>query len=213
MTRSILAENSPYYESGIRLTYTTDNDHWSFAALLLNGWQRIRPLRGIGLQHIGTQISFTPSSSLTLNYSSFWGSDTPDSDRLFRHFHNLYVISKLSERFTTIAGLDIGFQQKQRGSSSYNSWYSYVGILRYQLTKKMMINIRGEMYVDLDEVLISTPYTEGFYTRSASINVDYQIWKRTLIRVEARKFNSRTALFPGNDRNYLMFTGSVSTAF
>ncbi len=42
LTRSILAENSPYYEAGIRGSYTSKNEKWYLSILLLNGWQRIK---------------------------------------------------------------------------------------------------------------------------------------------------------------------------
>src|SRR6478736_3247043 len=41
LTRSILADNSPYYEAGAKISYTTDNERWFLSAMILNGWQRI----------------------------------------------------------------------------------------------------------------------------------------------------------------------------
>lgn len=42
VTRSILAENSPYFETGIKLSYTSPSEKWNVAGLVLNGWQRIQ---------------------------------------------------------------------------------------------------------------------------------------------------------------------------
>lgn len=39
LTRSLFAENSPYYLSGTKLTYNP-NEHWEFAVIICNGWQR-----------------------------------------------------------------------------------------------------------------------------------------------------------------------------
>lgn len=41
LTRSILAENSPYYETGIKLNYTNKKQDLYIAFHLLNGWQKI----------------------------------------------------------------------------------------------------------------------------------------------------------------------------
>lgn len=41
LTRSIMADNSPYYESGARLTYEVD-PKLTLTGLVLNGWQNIR---------------------------------------------------------------------------------------------------------------------------------------------------------------------------
>lgn len=46
LTRSLLAENSPYYEAGLRFSYTTADEKWFLSALLLNGWQRIKRPEG-----------------------------------------------------------------------------------------------------------------------------------------------------------------------
>ena len=40
LTRSILAENSPYFMTGIKYNYKP-SDKWSFSGLVTNGWQRI----------------------------------------------------------------------------------------------------------------------------------------------------------------------------
>lgn len=37
LTRSISAENSPYYESGAKISYSTPDNNWTISALLLNG--------------------------------------------------------------------------------------------------------------------------------------------------------------------------------
>ncbi len=44
LTRSILAENSPYFESGIKLNYTNKKQDVYVAMHLLNGWQKLQLL-------------------------------------------------------------------------------------------------------------------------------------------------------------------------
>ncbi|HRF17352.1 MAG TPA: outer membrane beta-barrel protein, partial [Chitinophagaceae bacterium] len=41
LTRSILADNTPYFEAGAKISYTTDDGKWFFSGMALNGWQRI----------------------------------------------------------------------------------------------------------------------------------------------------------------------------
>ncbi len=73
LTRSLLAENSPYFESGVKLSYTTNNNKLTVSALALNGWQRITRLEGNSLMSWGSQIFYKPTENLTLNYSTFIG--------------------------------------------------------------------------------------------------------------------------------------------
>ena len=58
LTRSILAENSPYYESGIKLSYTSTNEKLYLAAMYLNGWQRIQRVIGNQSPAFGTQLIY-----------------------------------------------------------------------------------------------------------------------------------------------------------
>ena len=65
LTRSILADNTPYYESGAKITYTSDNSKWFFSGLVLNGWQHIQRPDGNNTPAFGTQITFTPNDKVT----------------------------------------------------------------------------------------------------------------------------------------------------
>jgi hypothetical protein len=60
LTRSILADNSPYYESGAKLSYTSKNEKWFISGLILNGWQRIQRVEGNNLPAFGHQLTFKP---------------------------------------------------------------------------------------------------------------------------------------------------------
>src|SRR5690606_28884320 len=71
LTRSIMAENSPYLETGARLGYTSSNGKWLLSVLALNGWQRIQRIAGNSLISWGTQLQFKPSGKVLLNYSTF----------------------------------------------------------------------------------------------------------------------------------------------
>ncbi len=81
LTRSILADNTPYYEAGAKVSYNTPDGKWFLSALVLNGWQRIQRVDGNSLPSFGTQVMFKPTDEITLNSSTFIGTDKPDSAR------------------------------------------------------------------------------------------------------------------------------------
>ena len=148
LTRSILAENSPYYLAAAKVTWQPDSV-WTASFLVCNGWQRIRPLPGNTLPGFGTQIIYAPNNKLTLNWSTFVGTDSPDSARTMRYFSNLYGVGNvLGGRLTITAGFDFGVQQQAKGSASYALWYSPVLIGRAVLSEKWAIALRGEWYSD-----------------------------------------------------------------
>ena len=198
LTRSMMADNSPYFESGAKLSYTSDNEKWFVSGLVLNGWQRIQRLNGNNTPALGHQLTFTPSDNVTLNSSSFIGSDTPDSTRQMRYFHNFYGQFQVSERLGLIAGFDLGAQQQAKGSSDYYTWYSPVLIAQYMVSDKVKIAARGEYYSDANQVIIATGTPNGFQTLGYSANLDYMITEDVWWRIEARGFSSKDQVFEKN---------------
>jgi hypothetical protein len=195
LTRSILADNTPYYESGVKLSYTSKNEKWFVSGLILNGWQRIQRVEGNNLPAFGHQLTFKPNSKWTLNSSSFVGSDTPDSIRQWRYFHNFYGIFQMNNRFGLTFGFDVGAQQKSKNSTEYNTWYSPVVIARFSLNDKLNLAVRGEYYGDKNGVIIGTGTPNGFKTFGYSANFDYKISDLLLWRIEARGFSSKDEIF------------------
>jgi len=195
LTRSILAENSPYFEAGAKLTYTTDNGKWLFSGMALNGWQRITRVNGNSLMSWGTQLQFKPSDKVLLNYSTFIGTDKPDSARLLRFFHNIYGIFSLSDKVGLTVGFDIGIEERTPNANSKNTWYAPVGILKYSINNKWAIAGRVEHYNDKNGAIISTATPNGFQTTGYSLNIDYGPVKNVLVRFEGRSLGSKDAIF------------------
>ena len=200
LTRSMLAENSPYYETGAKVTFVTNNNKWLLSCLVLNGWQHIQRPDGNNTPAFGTQILFTPNEKLTLNYSTFIGNDKPDIKKLMRYFHNVYGVFHVSEKLHLTAGFDFGMEQKATGSTDYNQWYSPVLIARYIFDDKWSVTGRGEFYSDPDGVIIATNTENGFQTLGYSLNVDYHITENAVWRMEGRFFNSKDAIFTNENQ-------------
>jgi hypothetical protein len=216
LTRSILADNSPYYETGAKISYTSNNEKWFLSGLILNGWQRIQRLYGNNTPAFGHQLTFKPNSAVTLNSSSFIGSDTPDSIRQMRYFHNLYGIFQLNKTLGLIVGFDIGAQQKSKGSRQYHCWYSPVVIGRFSPPGKWSFSARAEYYSDENEVIIVTGTPNGFQTFGYSLNADLNITNKLVWRLEGRGLSSKDEIFTlqnkPDTKNYFVTT-SLAFAF
>ena len=216
LTRSMLADNSPYFEAGAKITYTTDNGKWMLSGLALNGWQRITRVSGNSLMSWGTQVQFKPSSKVLLNYSNFIGTDKPDNARLSRFFHNIYGVFNVTDEFGVIAGFDIGTEEKFPGSDDKNTWYSPVLILKYAFNDKWAIAGRVEHYNDKNGVIISTGSPNGFQTTGYSLNIDHSPFKNVMVRLEARNLNSKDDIFTkpsGITNNNTFITSSIAVSF
>lgn len=215
LTRSILAENSPYFEAGAKLSYTSDNGKWLLSGMALNGWQRITRVNGNSLMSWGAQVQFKPSDKVLLNYSNFIGTDKPDSARLSRVFHNFYGVFTITDKLGITAGFDIGTEEKTSGSDKKNTWYSPVVIMKYSITDKWAIAARGEYYSDENGVIISTGTPNGFKTTGFSLNIDHAPAKNVLARLEIRNLHSKDNIFvkpSGFGRSNTFVTGSIAVS-
>ncbi|WP_134355777.1 porin [Flavobacterium psychrophilum] len=194
-TRSILAENSPYYDTGVKIGYTSASEKWYLAAMYLNGWQRIEKVDGNQTPAFGTQITYKAVSGVVLNWSTYVGNEQPDVDKKWRYFNNFYGQFKVTEKTSMIAGFDIGAQQAAKGSSNYNVWYSPILVAQYKPTSKIQLAARGEYYNDAKGVIIATGTPNGFKTFGFSTNFDYLPAENVMFRIEARTLNSKDNVF------------------
>jgi hypothetical protein len=216
LTRSLGADNSPYYQAGVKLTYSTNDNKWLFCGLALNGWQHISRVEGSSLMNFGTQITYKPTSKLTLNYSTFIGTDKPDSLRLMRYYHDIYGIFQISDYFGITAGFDIGTEEKSNNNSGMNTWYTPVLIAKYNASSRVSLTARGEYYQDEKGVIITTGTPNGFKTTGVSLNVDYAPSSNMLFRIEGRSLNSKDKVFlKGNamKKNNSFITAAFALSF
>ena len=223
VTRGMYAENTPYFNTGAKITYISDNGKWLASGVVMNGWQRIYRPDGNNTPAFGHQVVFKPNAKITLNSSSFIGNDKPDSTKQMRYFHNFYGIYQLTEKFAMTTGFDIGAEQKSKGSSQYNIWYTPVLVMKYSPTSKQNIAARVEYYNDKNGAIfipatIEPSATNGLQAFGYSINYDYIIRNNVMWRIEARNLNSKDKIFmmegkPNSNNNSMLITTSLSVSF
>lgn len=215
LTRSLLAENSPYYLSGAKLTYNP-SEHWELAVIICNGWQRIKKVSGNSLPGFCTQLKYIKGDKLAFNWSTFIGKDDPDTIRRMRYFNNFYFQYQPTKKFSFISGFDIGAQQAKKYSAKYYVWFSPVLIVRYVLTDKWSCSMRGEYYQDKEEVIIATGTPNGFTTGGLSLNLDYSPVKNIAWRLEGRGLQSADKIFvkknQSTSENYFIVS-SIAVSF
>lgn len=191
LTRSLAADNSPYFETGIKTTFISANNQWLISGLVLTGWQTIQIPSGTNHPSFGHQIQFRPNSKWLLNSSSFIGQG--------RFFHNFYAQYQLKEQLSLIGGLDIGVQ-KVAGLTFSKTWYTPVIMVQYIHNEKLKLAIRAEAFSDRNGILIFTGTPNHFMVSGGSVNVDYRIAKPLLWRVELKQLSSRDAVFTDVNR-------------
>ena len=213
LTRSILAENSPYFLSGIRFNYKP-NDKWTFTGIVNNGWQRIDKPNRHALPAFGSQIVYKPSSKSTFNWSTFVGDEPIGTDLRTRYFSNLYWDNQWTGKWRTILGFDYGLQ-KQVFGENYANWYSPVVIAQYLLTQKWQLAYRSEYYQDKENVIITSDYGR-FKTLGNSLNLDFIPNSKVKVRTEARWLHAQDEVFKttnGFSKDNFFVTTAMSFEF
>ncbi len=192
LTRSMVAENSPYYLSGVRATYQP-NDKWTFVAVLSNGWQNMLDVNGH--KAFGTQVTYEPSEHVLINHSTFIGDENLSGSTDWRIFNDVYTVLTFG-KVTAIGCVDYGIQ----GSSS---WLGLAGLMQYKMGEKTSLGLRGEYFDDPDGIVSSYGATgfSGFNVTGASINFDCQATKNTVWRLEGRTFMSPDNVYSDNNGN------------
>ena len=216
LTRSMLADNSPYYETGVKLGYTTKSEKLYLAVMYLNGWQRMQKVDGNNTPAFGSQLTFKPTGKIVLNWSTYIGNEQPDTIKKWRYFNNFYGQFKLADKFGITAGFDIGAQQTVTKSEKYDIWYSPILILQYKPTAKIQVAARAEYYDDEKGVIIATGTENGFKTYGLSANFDYLPMENVMFRIEARTLSSEDDIFILDNEpsgNNMFVTTSLAISF
>lgn len=186
LSRSLLAENSPYFETGLKLNYAF-NSRWSASVLLLNGWQNIK--ENNKSKAIGTQLVFKPNEKWLFNSSSFIGNEQPDSvAALVRVFHNLYITYELNKKMNMAFLLDAGVEGRQ-------TWWGSAALLQYKINKKMNAGARAEYYSDPHSVVITAFPATGIQVSGYSFNFDFIASTWLSVRTEMKYMNSAADSF------------------
>jgi len=171
LSRSLLAENSPYYETGVKLNYTP-NEKWTFSILGLNGWQHMKDnnssLAG------GTQIQFKPNEKWLFNSSTFIGNEKPDSVKQLRFFQNFYTSYAASKKINMAIFFDYGIEEKLN-SEGVNNWLGLLWQIQWKASNKFYSAFRYEYYKDKNGVIILPPSVNGFRVSGLSFNADWQL--------------------------------------
>lgn len=187
LSRSILAENSPYYLSGIRSRWISKNEKTEIGFHALNGWQRINFDTSFAFPNYGIEFKSKHLKNVTFGYGLFIGSVYPKSDSIWRHYHNLTCVTKLKS-WTLYTTFDIGFQQE-------NIFYSGVANLQKKWTDKLSSTLRLEHYSDPTSQNISWLGFNDFQVSGISINIDYYLKENILFRIEPKLYYSKNKGF------------------
>lgn len=197
-TRSLIADNSPYYEAGVKATWTI-NPRWTAQLHVINGWQNISETNSS--KAVGARVDFAPRDGLSFAYDLFVGNEQPDSlpSRL-RTFNELIATANLTSKLQLRGTLDIGTQRHQDGVGT-GTWNGYAVVARYQATPRVAVAGRVEGYSDPDQFIVATGEPYGLRATGTSLGVDIAPMPKLLWRSEVKWLGAHDPLFPDQAEN------------
>lgn len=197
LTRSLVAEYSPYYLSGLKITHSL-SERLTAQVLVTNGWQNISENNKD--KNLGTGVEYN-FEYVTIAYNAMFGNEvsgdlngTPRKGE-FRHFHNFILKNRSPERLEWIAQADAGFQRKP-DSPDYSSWWGASFMGRYKLNETQKVAFRLEHYEDADQIIIVTGQAAPFNATGGSLGFDQTLDEGLVWRNEIRILASTESIFP-----------------
>ncbi|MEM1136678.1 MAG: porin [Bacteroidota bacterium] len=194
LSRSLIAHNSPFFESGAKLSYQI-NEEWFVSLLLLNGWQNIK--ENNDNKAIATQITFSPTEAITFNSSTFFGegNNAPNNVESFRYFHNFYVIWQPNEKLYTAFAFDFGGDKlESRSDDDYLGWWGTAFLLNYALNDHWKAVGRVEHFNDPESIILNIFPAENKVT-GFSAGIDYSPISNAFFRIEGKLLSASESLF------------------
>lgn len=211
VTRSILAENSPYFMTGLKLNHQFTSK-LSGALLVTNGWQRIKKANATLTPSFGTQLVYKPSAHSMLNWSTFLGKEAINDTFAMRYFSNLFWDYSWNHHWKTILGFDYGVQDVSTANQAHAIWYSPVVIAQYKINSKWNVAYRTEYYQDKENVIIATKLP--FQTLGNSLNFDFLPNSKCKIRAEGKWYSAmQKEVAVGTNKNTFLITTTMSFEF
>jgi hypothetical protein len=192
-TRSLIADYTPYYLSGARLTWQA-HDQVTAQLHVINGWQNVSETNSD--KAIGARVDWRPRPTVSLGWGMFVGNEQPDSLP-----SRVRVLNQLLARWTggawELSAVLDGGQQAREGTGA-DWWTGSSLIARRALRPDVFASARIEHLFDRGQVLVRTDTPDGFRTTSATLGLDVRTAGRVLWRNEIRGFRSGDDIWPSH---------------
>lgn len=202
LTRTLMADNSPYYEAGARALYKGNKIDLGF--FVLNGWQQIRNNGAVRTgPSVGTQIQWK-SGRFTFNSSTFAGILNPRPQFIYRIFHNFWMsYASASQKHKLTFAFDAGYQVLDNPVNVRTAFWNVQSLVyRFNLSQHWAATARIEHFHDPEAVFIAQPFNSVYGGRVmvGAMGAEYRFHDDFCIRAEARYMQADEKFFERSSR-------------
>lgn len=191
-TRSLTADYTPYYLSGVRGSWQA-SPRVLAQLQLVNGWQTIGE-RNEG-KALVARVDVRSSERVHLAASGYLGDDQArGAGARLRQFGQL--LAQVTPTRNTAAWITLDAGREDGRARTDATWWSATLIGQRRLTSALAVAVRAEHYADPRGVLIPLGDWRGPRVSGVSTGLDVRVSGGALWRVEARTLQADTRLFP-----------------
>jgi hypothetical protein len=185
-TRSWLAELSPYYETGLKVSYPF-SDRWFGGLYVINGWQIIG--ENNSAKTFGTQVAYG-SDKVSASFNTLAGPELADNDSDWRVLGDVVLTVRPSPAWSIGANIDVA--DESRPSSASVSWWGAAGYARFAPDGSRYSGaLRAEYFDDPDGAISGTPQNLS----EATLTFEYRPVEYLILKVEGRYDRSSAPVF------------------
>lgn len=194
-TRGWNGELSPYYQAGIKLSYSF-TDNLSAQIHVLNGWQQVGDNNDA--KTIGAQLAWN-SARFTAALNGLFGPELPADNTHWRLFGDLLLGLQPVSWLSLMTSIDIGYQQLPGvadGPDGAALWWAAYAWARAQIRPFLAVAVRGGYFDDRDGYMTGTVQTLGEFTGT----VEIRLQNSYILKLESRYDRSTAPVFVSSDR-------------
>ena len=212
-TRSLIADYSPYYESGVKLTWDVRSNVTALLTLV-NGWGHISENNSD--KSIGTRFDWALTPHISLGYYNLIGNEQPDTSPSRLRLFNGITAKFTSDEWTVVTTIDGG--REARPGDSPASWFGTSLVARVRMTERTSVSGRVEAFDDENQVLIRTG-AGAFNVLGGSLGLDFEPSDGVVWRTEFRGLKGKNEVFPdrgtvtGRSKTNMAIVTSLAISF
>jgi hypothetical protein len=189
-TRSLIADFSPYYQSGVKVTWDVRPDVTALFTIV-NGWQNISENNSD--KSFGARLDWAVSPHISLGYYNLIGNEQPDTSAGLVRLFNGITAKFTSDELTVTTTIDGGREARPTGPAA--SWWGTSLVAHLHMTQHTSVVGRFEVYNDKDKVLIRKA-PAPFDVFGGSFGLDVEPNDGVMWRTEVRALKGKNRVFP-----------------
>jgi hypothetical protein len=176
-THGYMSDLTPYLEQGAKAALQI-SDSLTGELHVMNGWQSIGDFNGEPA--VGTALVWTQPRG-HIRFNTFFGREPSGGEQQLRMFGELVGRWLFIPPLQVAAAVDGAIQLRREGDSPAH-WWAAGTIVRYALTKKLALAVRGERFDDADGAVSGTAQILAEITGT----LEFAPTDSLLVKLEAR---------------------------